>query len=577
MVSAWVFLGCVFCSLESEMLKYTNKLRGGHKMEELYNLPSLQKAADLQVLYMCRKGELTHDGPGDSGTTLADRLRRLGFGGPKMGENIAKQENDDYKEVVKLWMMSEEHRNNILGDYAYSGVATCVGRDGNRYWVQVFGKDVSNTEMARMREGGRSPGPKKCDMGDESGVGEPESRKAPYDGQSGATGEDGYIMVVKPPGYEDEMGVSDEPPRMPKRINNADNGFIGRRGGTGNRRDPGREVLGPEVHRRKENTWKVTRSPKPVPRDHDKRSKEEKDLLALGDDLIPPQDTGKEPSTASMQRSTQSASPSQGTPSSTLGVKVQTSTAPMITFVFKNPGNSTVVPALQSLIDVIKGEQGRDMPSSTTSTSSLTSYSSSAADTRQSSPSTQSVMSSSTPISTQTSKSIPSTVTVTKTAHQSTTTVYLSKYQVLTTTVSTEGRTPLQDKKKEPSGHEALEAAVLRLLGPGGGGNIAPVVSLGDKAGSSRSREDRGEGDRNESGSRETRSKDRCPGGYGPDGNCEEFRKINDSGLKSALEDLARRGRIHLHIVSDEDCEGREGCHGRKNRVDIGIPLSYKL
>ena len=84
------------------MLKQTNKHRVEHSMEELYNLPSLQKAADLQVLHMCKKSRHTDDGPDKNTITLAGRLKEFDFIGLNIGENIAKQGNDDYKEVVKL-------------------------------------------------------------------------------------------------------------------------------------------------------------------------------------------------------------------------------------------------------------------------------------------------------------------------------------------------------------------------------------------------------------------------------------------------------------------------------------------
>jgi hypothetical protein len=39
-----------------------------------------------------------------------------------------------------MWLKSKGHRKNILGNYDYTAVTTCRARDGNRYWVQVFGK-----------------------------------------------------------------------------------------------------------------------------------------------------------------------------------------------------------------------------------------------------------------------------------------------------------------------------------------------------------------------------------------------------------------------------------------------------
>ncbi|KCZ74913.1 hypothetical protein H311_04117, partial [Anncaliia algerae PRA109] len=72
---------------------------------------------------------------------LDDRLRAYDFVGESIGENIAKQQDDNYQEVLNLWILSKDHHKNIYGDYDYTGVSTCKDKKGNRYWVQVFGKE----------------------------------------------------------------------------------------------------------------------------------------------------------------------------------------------------------------------------------------------------------------------------------------------------------------------------------------------------------------------------------------------------------------------------------------------------
>lgn len=241
------------CSLEDEMLVQTNRYRKEHSMEELLNLPSLQNAADLQVLHMCRSGRLSHEGPDKETAALTGRMRKFGFVGVNVGENIAKQGSSDYQEVARLWMHSAEHRNNILGDYVYSGVATCMGEDGNRYWVQVFGKDVSNARMARMRDGAPERG----------------------DGRDGTP-------------------------------------------------------------------WRLVHKSGSAVKTHD-----DCDSMSFGDYLLS-HSPDEQPGVS------RAYSPDGQ------NIKMQASTASIITFVLKNPNNSSILPAIQSIVDAIKQSEGQE-------------------------------------------------------------------------------------------------------------------------------------------------------------------------------------------------------------------------
>lgn len=568
MVSIWLILGCAFCSLESDMLRYTNKFRKEHSMEELYSLPSLQKAADLQVLHMCKKAKLTHDGPSGLGSNLSGRLKKFDFVGLNIGENIAKQENDDYKEVVKLWMKSEKHRNNILGDYVYSGVATCVGKDGNRYWVQVFGKDVSNTKIAKMRDGMRRLVPKGCSTQEKSRTRAGNAGRG-YD-EKGDSGEEGYIMVVPPPSYEkglerdaeafgdisDEQGGGNEP-------------IVGQRD-VENHSNEGKRIPEIGIERMKYPGWSFIRKPRSIPTAEHDRRKEEQELLSFGNYLIPSQNEGKSQTRINGRDSLYSLSAQGIMPTVIQDAKTQTSTIPIITFVFKDPGNTTIVPALQSLIDAIKGASSPGSPSSKTSSVPLTSYSSLKTSTSYT---TQSPLYSSAQTSSivSSSKDAISTVTITTTTHESVTTVYVSKNKILTTTVSSDRKASTQPGSKIGSpGQGNLEGGSLRLLGQNGGdngnGSISPIVRFDGKNGT---KDDGDEGD--------PAHGKKCQDGYNKDGTCIVSKDPDSSKLKDALEDLVRKGKVHLHIVSDEDCEDKEGCYEKRNRVDIGIPFSYKL
>lgn len=133
------------------LITLTNSFRAKNNLDPLYEIDSFKKAAENQAQHMCKINTLTHDGETGVGKTLEERLDRFGFSAKKMGENIARQEIKDVEEVFNVWIKSNEHRTNILGDYTYTGAASCVGSDRKVYFVQVFGKDLNNLDLYQQR------------------------------------------------------------------------------------------------------------------------------------------------------------------------------------------------------------------------------------------------------------------------------------------------------------------------------------------------------------------------------------------------------------------------------------------
>lgn len=133
------FIITIACkNFANSMMGLVNSNRSDAGLELLRSIQNLESAARDQALYMCENSLLTHTNPAGD---LIDRARRNGFKGLSIGENIAKSHNDEYKDVVKMWMSSQRHKKNIMGNFNYTGVATCLDKNGNRFWVQVFGKD----------------------------------------------------------------------------------------------------------------------------------------------------------------------------------------------------------------------------------------------------------------------------------------------------------------------------------------------------------------------------------------------------------------------------------------------------
>lgn len=134
-----IMIGTVMsANLANSIFTLINQKRRENGLPLLRSIANLESSAKDQGLYMCENSILTHSNPSGD---LQQRVKRNGFLGKKIGENIAKNHSDNVEEVVKMWMNSKLHKKNILGDYTYTGLATCLDKKGSRFWVQVFGSE----------------------------------------------------------------------------------------------------------------------------------------------------------------------------------------------------------------------------------------------------------------------------------------------------------------------------------------------------------------------------------------------------------------------------------------------------
>lgn len=74
---------------------------------------------------------------GSDGSDAGDRLRRAGFEWTAWGENVAAGFTDGAA-VFNAWMASPGHRRQILGNFAYLGIAAVAAADGTPYWTLDF-------------------------------------------------------------------------------------------------------------------------------------------------------------------------------------------------------------------------------------------------------------------------------------------------------------------------------------------------------------------------------------------------------------------------------------------------------
>src|SRR5207244_2934876 len=121
---------------EKVLLELTNKERARQELPALEPDPVLFKVARAHSANMARKGEMKHDLDGKS---PARRVDEAGYDYRVVGENIAFSDGLHLKEIMKGWMESKHHRDNIL-DPKYRQIGLGIGRNDKDevYYTQVF-------------------------------------------------------------------------------------------------------------------------------------------------------------------------------------------------------------------------------------------------------------------------------------------------------------------------------------------------------------------------------------------------------------------------------------------------------
>jgi uncharacterized protein YkwD len=124
---------------EKALIDLTNaeRKKAEKDLKPLTMNPQLMEAARKHAANMAAQDKLDHK---LDDKEPVDRAKAAGYKSEFVGENIAWNQKAP-KDVLKAWMESEGHRENILNaEYTEIGVAVAKNKDGEPYWVQVFGK-----------------------------------------------------------------------------------------------------------------------------------------------------------------------------------------------------------------------------------------------------------------------------------------------------------------------------------------------------------------------------------------------------------------------------------------------------
>jgi len=136
-----------------EMIEAINAERTRRNLKPLRTAPALMQVADF---YACRLVDgrfFDHEDPFD-GSNVATRAADFGYAFFQVGENLA-AEQGSVAEAMSALMKSPRHRANILDPvYTEVGIAVKTGGEHGVYWVQEFGRPITDELPAEFDAGG---------------------------------------------------------------------------------------------------------------------------------------------------------------------------------------------------------------------------------------------------------------------------------------------------------------------------------------------------------------------------------------------------------------------------------------
>jgi uncharacterized protein YkwD len=119
---------------EQNIVDLINQERKKHNLPPLKVIPVLCQVARAHSANMAKQNKMEHE---LDGKTPYDRIKASGYKYSLAGENLARADVS-HDEVMKAWMDSKVHRENILDDeFAETGVGIAKGKE-KVYYTQVF-------------------------------------------------------------------------------------------------------------------------------------------------------------------------------------------------------------------------------------------------------------------------------------------------------------------------------------------------------------------------------------------------------------------------------------------------------
>lgn len=132
--AAEITSGDVHKEVVEMLVSRTNEERRRLGLPAVVEDQNLSRAAAVRARE--QQKQFSHTRP--DGTPFHTVFSQFGIGGTRRGENLARGWKGDHECVIRAWMGSDGHRNNMLYDQFVKIGIGYVEVDGVGYWCQLF-------------------------------------------------------------------------------------------------------------------------------------------------------------------------------------------------------------------------------------------------------------------------------------------------------------------------------------------------------------------------------------------------------------------------------------------------------
>ena len=119
-------------SVSDQILALVNQHRQNQGLSTLSKNTTAEELAIDHTKYMIAIDQINHDNFNQRGESLSNKENAIGI-----GENVARFQIDA-ESVVNSWLNSTGHRDNIEGNYIFTGISAIKDENGRYYYTQIF-------------------------------------------------------------------------------------------------------------------------------------------------------------------------------------------------------------------------------------------------------------------------------------------------------------------------------------------------------------------------------------------------------------------------------------------------------
>ncbi|MFD2564515.1 CAP domain-containing protein [Aquimarina rubra] len=119
-------------NISDAILVLVNQHRQSLGLSPLSKNGTAEQLAIDHTKYMISVNQINHDHLNQRGNVLSDQENATGT-----AENVARFYTDA-QSVVEGWLNSSGHRENIEGNYMYTGISAIKDQNGRYYYTQLF-------------------------------------------------------------------------------------------------------------------------------------------------------------------------------------------------------------------------------------------------------------------------------------------------------------------------------------------------------------------------------------------------------------------------------------------------------